>query len=45
MIVYGTPMVLPTLAHYRWHSVYDHLADGACENPQVCDAALRSGDL
>ena len=38
---YQTPVNLPTLAHYRWHAVYDHLASGDCRT-RSCAADLAS---
>ena len=36
---------LPTMGHYRWHSVYDHLTQGACPKPQECKQALATGSV
>ena len=35
-IAYFTPMRLPTLAHYRWHAIYDHLTQGNCADEDQC---------
>ena len=44
-IAYFTPMRLPTLAHYRWHAIYDHLTQGNCADEDQCDEALWSGEV
>ena len=45
VVFYETPMSLPTMGHYRWHSVYDHLNAGACPTPSQCKDALRTGNV
>lgn len=43
-IMYSTSMRLPTLAHYRWHAIYDHFGR-ACESPNICEDAIRTEDV
>ena len=45
MVEYMTPVYFPTLAHYRWHALYDHLTQGACSSRGKCRAALESGEV
>ena len=42
-IGYMTDLNLPTMAHYRWHAIYDHLARGVCDAPRQCRSALETG--
>ena len=44
-IAYVTPMWFATLAHYRWHGIYDHLTQGNCDDEDKCDEALWSGEV
>ena len=44
-IAYITEMGFPTLAHYRWHGIYDHLTQGNCADEDKCDEALWSGEV
>ena len=44
-IMYMTTLRLPTMAHYRWHAIYDHVQQGSCADPETCQAALGSGDV
>ena len=43
MVVYITTARFPTLAHYRWHALYDHLQQGACNMPNACGNAVTNG--
>ena len=45
MIAYMTSMSFPTLAHYRWHAIYDHLTQGNCDDEDACDEALWNGTV
>ena len=45
LVSYEMPSHLPTMAHYRWHGVYDHWARGACPSPAECESALRTGEV
>ena len=44
-VMYMTPVQFPTMGHYRWHGIYDHLTGGACQEPSKCDQALQTGDV
>ena len=44
MVGYMTTADFPTMGHYRWHAIYDHLEQGACDGPDSCCVeALRTG--
>ena len=45
MVGYLTQMNLPTMGHYRWHAVYDHLTEGACNSPSECEDGLKTGNV
>ena len=44
-IAYATTAWFPTLAHYRWHAIYDHLKGGACSSPSECEEAISTGGV
>ena len=44
-VMYMTTAQFPTMAHYRWHAVYDHLEGGDCQSIITCGDAVRSGDI
>ena len=44
-ISYMTTARFPTLAHYRWHAIHDHLSQGNCLDDDACDEALWSGQV
>ena len=45
MVAYITTAQFPTMAHYRWHAIYDHLEGGNCESVEDCGGAVMSGDV
>ena len=44
-IVYFTPLNLPSLAHYRWHTILDHMDRGECRNVDRCRRAVEAGTV
>ena len=35
----------PTMGHFRWHAIYNHLSSGNCPVPNKCGEALRTGQV
>ena len=35
-VAYATPITFPSMAHYRWHSIFDHLDKGECQDVDKC---------
>ena len=42
-VAYVTSAQFPTMAHYRWHAIYDHLTGGKCQSETTCGDAVMSG--
>ena len=45
MVAYIKIAQFPTMAHYRWHAIYDHLEGGNGESVEDCGGAVMSGDV
>ena len=45
MVAYVTSAQFATMAHYRWHAIYDHLTGGKCRSEMTCGDALMCGDV
>ena len=44
-IAYLTPIIFPSMAHYRWHSIFDHLDRGECQEVGKCGDAVTTGTV
>lgn len=44
MVIYATEYNFPTMGHFRWHAVYDHVAQGVCRSPEMCSEGLNMGN-
>ena len=44
-VQYITEAQFPTMAHYRWHSTFDHVAQGACGDPTKCIEGVTTGKV
>lgn len=45
LVVYFTPIDYPSMAHYRWHSIFDHLDKGECQDVDKCGSAVMTGTV
>ena len=44
-IAYATSVTFPSMAHYRWHSIFDHLDQGDCQDVDECGKAIMTGEV
>ena len=41
MVAYIMALNFPTMAHYRWHAIYDRLTEDVCRFPSKCERRRR----
>lgn len=44
-LAYATSVSFPSMAHYRWHSIFDHLDNGDCQDVDECGQAIMTGGV